>query len=131
VRRLPRVRFSWIPRAQNSHADRLANEAMDAAARGEVWRPGGDSGPADAADAWLAEHEPTAPTASAATPQPVWRDAPSMTPTTTLLLRHGQTALSVEKRFSGTGDPPLTEVGRAQAAAAAGTTRDERGHRPS
>jgi probable phosphoglycerate mutase len=119
VRRLPRVRFSWIPRAQNSHADRLANEAMDAAARGEVWRPGGDSGPADAADAWLAEHEPTAPTASAATPQPVWRDAPSMTPTTTLLLRHGQTALSVEKRFSGTGDPPLTEVGRAQAAAAA------------
>jgi probable phosphoglycerate mutase len=119
VRRLPRVRFSWIPRAQNSHADRLANEAMDAAARGEVWRPGGDSGPADAADAWLAEHEPAPPTASAPAPQPVWRDAPSMTPTTTLLLRHGQTALSVEKRFSGTGDPPLTEVGRAQAAAAA------------
>ncbi|EOD68335.1 reverse transcriptase-like protein, partial [Amycolatopsis vancoresmycina] len=26
-----RVRYEWIPRAQNSHADRLANEAMDAA----------------------------------------------------------------------------------------------------
>ena len=42
-----------------------------------------------------------------------------MAATTTLLLRHGQTVLSVEKRFSGTGDQPLTEVGRAQAAAAA------------
>jgi len=54
VSRLPRVRFSWIPREQNSHADRLANEAMDAAAGGLVWRAGGDTGPADAADAWLA-----------------------------------------------------------------------------
>lgn len=34
VAQLPRVRFSWIPRAQNAHADRLANEAMDASARG-------------------------------------------------------------------------------------------------
>jgi ribonuclease HI len=31
------VRFEWIPRAQNSHADRLANEAMDAAAAGRTW----------------------------------------------------------------------------------------------
>ena len=36
-----------------------------------------------------------------------------------LLLRHGQTELSVQKRFSGTGDQPLTEHGRLQAAAAA------------
>src|SRR6201997_5959446 len=27
-----RVSFIWVPREQNSHADRLANEAMDAAA---------------------------------------------------------------------------------------------------
>ena len=27
-----RVSYQWIPRADNSHADRLANEAMDAAA---------------------------------------------------------------------------------------------------
>ena len=26
-----RVSYRWIPRAKNSHADRLANEAMDAA----------------------------------------------------------------------------------------------------
>jgi len=47
-----------------------------------------------------------------------WQDSPAPA-TTTLLLRHGQTPLSVEKRFSGTGDPPLTELGQAQAAAAA------------
>jgi len=54
VARLPRVRFTWIPRERNTHADRLANEAMDAAARGDVWRAGGNSGPPDAADAFLA-----------------------------------------------------------------------------
>ncbi|MFF5314026.1 bifunctional RNase H/acid phosphatase [Streptomyces massasporeus] len=32
-----RVTYEWIPRAQNKHADRLANEAMDAGARGEQW----------------------------------------------------------------------------------------------
>jgi probable phosphoglycerate mutase len=37
VRRLKRVRYTHIPRAMNSHADRLANEAMDAAERGEQW----------------------------------------------------------------------------------------------
>jgi ribonuclease H / adenosylcobalamin/alpha-ribazole phosphatase len=39
--------------------------------------------------------------------------------TTTLLLRHGQTAMSVERRFAGRGDIPLTDLGREQAAAAA------------
>ena len=117
--RLPRVRFSWIPREKNKHADRLANEAMDAAAKGLVWRVGGDTGPADAADAWLAE-SPVAAIEEKPTVNRLsgWQDAPGP-PTTTLLLRHGQTALSIEKRFSGTGDPPLTETGLAQAAAAA------------
>ncbi|GGV66098.1 bifunctional RNase H/acid phosphatase [Streptomyces massasporeus] len=32
-----RVTYEWIPRAENKHADRLANEAMDAGARGEQW----------------------------------------------------------------------------------------------
>jgi probable phosphoglycerate mutase len=39
--------------------------------------------------------------------------------TTTLLLRHGETPLSAERRFAGRGDIPLTETGRRQAAAAA------------
>ncbi len=133
VRQLPRVRFSWIPRERNTHADRLANEAMDAAAKGLLWRAAGDSGRADAADAFLAA-QPGPPSAgrpdpgTGARPEPAgtktphrlsgWQDAPAA-PTTTLLLRHGQTALSIDKRFSGRGDQELTELGRRQAAAAA------------
>jgi broad specificity phosphatase PhoE len=40
-------------------------------------------------------------------------------PTATLLLRHGQTPMSVQKRYSGRSDPSLTEVGVRQAAEAA------------
>jgi ribonuclease H / adenosylcobalamin/alpha-ribazole phosphatase len=47
-----------------------------------------------------------------------WR-APQGRGTTTLLLRHGQTPLSVERRYAGRGDAPLTDIGRQQAAAAA------------
>jgi broad specificity phosphatase PhoE/ribonuclease HI len=106
IGQLPNVRFSWIPREKNKHADRLANEAMDAAAAGLEWKQ-------DAAAVFLEK-------AVAAPPNRLsgWQDAP-VAPTTTLLLRHGQTVLSIEKRFSGGGDQPLTEIGRAQAAAAA------------
>jgi len=47
-----------------------------------------------------------------------WRPAGGRA-TTTLLLRHGQTALSVERRFAGSSDIPLTETGLRQADAAA------------
>jgi ribonuclease H / adenosylcobalamin/alpha-ribazole phosphatase len=40
-------------------------------------------------------------------------------PTVTVLLRHGQTPMSVQKRYSGRSDVPLTDVGVRQAAAAA------------
>jgi ribonuclease H / adenosylcobalamin/alpha-ribazole phosphatase len=40
-------------------------------------------------------------------------------PTVTLLLRHGQTPMSVQKRYAGTSDVPLTDAGVQQAAAAA------------
>jgi probable phosphoglycerate mutase len=102
VRRLPRVRFTHIPRALNSHADRLANEAMDAVARGDAWvrRTGAavDAPPANRLPGWSPDMGP---------------------PTTLLLLRHGETPMSIERRFSGVGDPELTPRGRAQAAAAA------------
>jgi broad specificity phosphatase PhoE/ribonuclease HI len=99
ARRLARqfalVRYEWIPRERNTHADRLANEAMDTQA-------GVESGKADRAD-----------------PQPIrWTGARGI-PTRLLLLRHGQTPLSVQRRYSGRGDKPLTEVGVAQAKAAA------------
>ena len=40
-------------------------------------------------------------------------------PTVTVLLRHGQTPMSVQKRYAGVSDVPLTEAGVRQAAAAA------------
>ena len=108
LRQLPRVRFTWIPRERNKHADRLANEAMDAAARGETWSP------PEPAESLVAADDAQPRTHRLAG----WMD-PTAPPTTTLLLRHGQTRLSVEKRFSGVGDPELTEVGLRQAQAAA------------
>ncbi|MFI9554436.1 histidine phosphatase family protein [Nonomuraea endophytica] len=48
-----------------------------------------------------------------------WGDATRVA-TSLLLLRHGETSLSVERRFSGLGDAELTANGLAQAAAAAG-----------
>ena len=47
-----------------------------------------------------------------------WRAAQDE-PTVTLLLRHGQTPMSVQKRYAGRSDPPLTDIGVQQAAAAA------------
>src|SRR5208282_5453122 len=40
-------------------------------------------------------------------------------PTVTLLLRHGQTPMSVQKRYAGRLDVPLTDTGIRQATAAA------------
>jgi len=103
VRRLPRVRFTHVRRAMNSHADRLANEAMDAAARGERW----------------VRRTGVATATGPANRMPGWMDAPAA-PTTLMLLRHGETALSVERRFSGVGsDPELTPRGRTQSTSAA------------
>ncbi len=45
---------------------------------------------------------------------PTWQGHRSR-PTRLLLLRHGQTALSVQRRYSGRGNPALTETGTAQA----------------
>src|SRR5260370_39924491 len=40
-------------------------------------------------------------------------------PTVTMLLRHGQTPMTVQKRYAGVSDVPLTELGVQQAVAAA------------
>ncbi|WP_182882804.1 bifunctional RNase H/acid phosphatase [Microbispora sp. H10949] len=167
ARRL-RVTWTWIPRERNTHADRLANEAMDAAARGETWRAGPatsaprtppttgpDSGsakrhavgpgtdpsdpgtlfPAPARDDGTGAHGGTASAERGARPGDReargtdavaddrrghgWMPGATRTATSLLLLRHGQTPLSIEKRFSGLGDPELTPTGLAQAEAAA------------
>ncbi|MEV5836838.1 bifunctional RNase H/acid phosphatase [Nocardia sp. NPDC052112] len=157
------VTFTWIPRAENSHADRLANEAMDDGTLiGEVHAAERQSLDAGATAATVAEEvrdaeeqllswtdEPPMPARGVDEEPPSWIDeardaqstaadspvaegrpptaaekAPGWTgatgrPTRFLLLRHGQTALSVERRYSGRGNPPLTDLGREQAARAA------------
>ncbi len=51
-------------------------------------------------------------------PRTYWRPAEGE-PTVTVLLRHGQTPMSVQRRYAGRSDAPLTDVGVQQAAAAA------------
>ncbi|MFE7438896.1 bifunctional RNase H/acid phosphatase [Streptomyces chartreusis] len=165
----PQVTYEWIPREQNKHADRLANEAMDAGKRGEQWSASGSTAELEAADARaaraVAEPTPagppgdaaagaararaaladgradTAPSATAAksealapakaakaeadvraartvaAPSTGWGPADMGAPATFVLLRHGETPLTPQKRFSGSGgtDPSLSDVGREQA----------------
>lgn len=159
-----RVTYEWMPRAQNKHADRLANEAMDAGARGEQWSEsestaeldavgtapagvsdgygaaaevaegsgaaaGGSEAPAAAEDAGpagtragAAEDAGRADTRAAkAVAAPGWAPADMGAPATFVLLRHGETPLTPQKRFSGSGgtDPSLSDTGREQAERAA------------
>jgi ribonuclease H / adenosylcobalamin/alpha-ribazole phosphatase len=114
ARRLGRVSYVWVPRARNADADRLANQAMDAAAG--IAAPAAPAVPAVPAAAVGSTAQPSATTFGRG---PGWR-APDDRATTTLLLRHGETPLSIERRFAGRGDIPLTEEGLRQAGAAAG-----------
>jgi ribonuclease H / adenosylcobalamin/alpha-ribazole phosphatase len=100
------VSYRWIPRERNKHADRLANEAMDRASGIEPKAP---KKPKET-------KEPNDP--KAADTAPGWTGARGK-PTRMLLLRHGQTELSVQRRYSGRGNPELTALGREQAANAA------------
>ncbi|GII62707.1 bifunctional RNase H/acid phosphatase [Sphaerisporangium krabiense] len=202
-----RVTWRWIPRERNRDADRLANEAMDAAAKGARWQsktlpppprtsgPGtpdsgapGTSGLSSGApgSGGPGSRTPSPPASGSRTPgsktatQAVRGSAsatgragttealfdlpsgaaetaateatvgevvtgevvtssvsaeqarvvaakPGATSgwqapapaTSLLLLRHGETPFSIDRRFSGTGDPELTPAGVAQAEAAA------------
>ncbi|MFF2813282.1 bifunctional RNase H/acid phosphatase [Streptomyces sp. NPDC058000] len=124
-----RVTYEWIPRARNKHADRLANEAMDAGKNGKQWEPRDSraalAGPADAAPARSAAARAADAAAEAAevadaapaAPPVGWGSPDLGAPATFVLLRHGETALTPEKRFSGSGgtDPELSAAGRRQA----------------
>ncbi|MCP3816591.1 bifunctional RNase H/acid phosphatase [Streptomyces sp. A3M-1-3] len=200
------VTYEWIPREKNKHADRLANEAMDAGKKGRQWEPSSSSaaldaraaravavpppsGPPGDATAGAAKARaalsprpagapatgvppraataPASPPAAGAAPaapagsgagvagvagaapaapagsgvaatgaaaavvagsgvapsgSPGWGAAADLgAPATFVLLRHGETALTPQKRFSGSGgsDPELSAVGRRQAEAVA------------
>jgi ribonuclease H / adenosylcobalamin/alpha-ribazole phosphatase len=114
--RLGRVSYVWVPRARNADADKLANQAMDAAERGSAAEEGDKR--RETRSVMVSEDPPLAQQAGEAGRSPGWLPERG-TATATLLLRHGETALSVERRFAGRGDAPLTEAGRRQAAAAA------------
>ncbi|MFF4320220.1 bifunctional RNase H/acid phosphatase [Streptomyces sp. NPDC001568] len=182
---LPRaqVTYEWIPRERNKHADRLANEAMDAGKRGKQWEPSASTAvfaapaapsgpPGDAAKGAAAVRAALASggaTGARATDTAAARSVAAGTresatlfddgtgpdgaaagggtaqagpatprtgtstgtgtgwgpdmgaPATFVLLRHGETALTPQKRFSGSGgtDPELSPAGRRQAEAVA------------
>ncbi|MEU9008159.1 histidine phosphatase family protein, partial [Streptomyces sp. NPDC048551] len=84
---------------------------------------GGTRATADARDTGGAELRAAAGLAAAAAPAGGSGWGPDMgAPATFVLLRHGETALTPQKRFSGSGgtDPELSPAGRRQAAAVAG-----------
>ncbi|MFC7812289.1 bifunctional RNase H/acid phosphatase [Streptomyces olivaceus] len=112
-----RVTYEWIPRAQNKHADRLANEAMDAGARGEQWSPSDSTADLDTATDAVATASDADVRAAQTVASPGWGPPDMGAPATFVLLRHGETPLTPQKRFSGSGgsDPSLSPVGREQA----------------
>lgn len=109
--------LAWVPRAKNKVADALSNDAMDAAAAGHAVGiiggiEGGIEGDAGTDDdaAGTTEHGGPAPSD--------WLGERGET-TRLVLLRHGQTKMSAQRQYSGHSNPPLTELGRRQALAAA------------
>ncbi len=87
--------YTWIPRAENSHADRILNEALDAGSGKTIRR-----------------------TDEPASERPRTRRLhPDMgEPTTLILVRHGETEHTKDRRFSGAGgaDPGLHPDGEDQ-----------------
>ncbi|MGW1057835.1 bifunctional RNase H/acid phosphatase [Micromonospora rubida] len=132
VGRFAAVRFQWIPRERNRHADALANAAMDAAAG----KPARAAAPTRAAEPSREVAAPDSPAralareaaARAATrgagsdPATIpasWEPRPSDTATRLILVRHGETEFTAQRRYSGRGDVPLSARGRAQVRAVA------------
>lgn len=120
------VEYSWVPRSENARADALVNEMLDAALDGGGQRihRAGDVDPEDLVGEIREQESQTVLAEAIAAKEPPrtmigW--AVLETPTTLLLARHGATAYSLEKRFSGSGgvDLPLIELGQLQGAALA------------
>jgi probable phosphoglycerate mutase len=103
VSRLEKVTFEWIPRERNKAADALANRAMDEATGRPVAAP----------EVSVADDVVIKPARS-------WAPPSLDNATRIILVRHGETALTKQGRYSGRGDVPLSDEGEAQAMAAGG-----------
>ncbi|MDU0479231.1 bifunctional RNase H/acid phosphatase [Staphylococcus chromogenes] len=112
ARELEKVSYTWVPREKNKAADALSNVAMDACADGHP------VGPVATEPASPQEVTDVDKPAQAGANKSSWHGA-TVKPTRFILLRHGETAMSVAKQYSGLSDPELTDNGQAQAAAAA------------
>ncbi|MGP3979656.1 bifunctional RNase H/acid phosphatase [Streptomyces sp. KR80] len=126
-----RISYEWIPREKNKHADRLANEAMDAGRAGRQWEASRSTAALESVPRPLGAPEGAAVPVEEAVPEAVpaplaepkaapvgWAATADLgAPTTFVLLRHGETQVTREKRFSGSGgkDPELSPAGRRQA----------------
>ncbi len=130
------VTYEWVPRADNSDADALANQVMDS--RGEIAHDYQAADITPVTDQVQANTDPAvegpadasgAPGAVAAGPGFDTPTRPSgararfdgAEPLTVVLVRHGQTPLTVAGAYSGSSvpGPSLTARGRVQAAQAA------------
>ena len=99
--------WTWIPRERNKHADALLNDALDAA----TGKPSRRTRVAE-----VPVEEQPVPQA-----RMVGWSKDLGAPTTLVLVRHGPTDHTTDKRFSGSGgqDPALNADGRAQVRAVA------------
>ena len=107
------VTYTWVPRAENSAADALANSAMDG-------KP----------VSWTTTSEPAVQEPSPIAVQEASTDAVGSlaglgAPTRIVLVRHGVTDLTAAGKLDGRGgpDPSLNAEGRRQARAAAAGVR--------
>ncbi len=122
--------FTWVPRERNTHADRLANEALDGlrdadgpVSTGSTTGPGAVSTGSTTGPAAVSTGSTTGQETPPATDAGYrgWSGGGSA-PTTFLLVRHGVTDHTTDKRFSGglaSANPGLNDEGRAQVRATA------------
>jgi ribonuclease H / adenosylcobalamin/alpha-ribazole phosphatase len=97
--------YTWVPREHNKHADRLANEALDGKRSGVTVHTTVDGVP------------PTEATDAVEVDEPRWASWRKQVPTTLILVRHGVTDHTSQKRFSGglsSANPGLSDEGRDQ-----------------
>jgi ribonuclease H / adenosylcobalamin/alpha-ribazole phosphatase len=104
--------YTWIPREQNKHADRLVNEALDGKRSGVTVVTRGDDVPPTEAEAAESSEET----------EPSWIAWRRQVQTTLVLVRHGVTDHTRARRFSGglsSSNPGLSDEGRDQIRATA------------